>query len=152
MDNKIRLNKFISNSGVCSRRDADKYIKAGVVSVNNKVTTKMGEKISPNDIVKFNNSIIKSEKLKYLLLLAKLKKKLSYKKTHRMKCGLKNNTLSEVMRVCNKHLIPSVLCPWGESEYIHMFSTDETLSLYESGSTWSAIWSSHPSIIIQWSS
>ena len=50
-----------------------------------------------------------------------------------MKCGLKKNTLSEVMRVCNKHLIPSVLCPWGESEYIHMcgnISYDSVIQRY----------------------
>ena len=65
---KIRLNKFISNTGICSRRDADKFIEAGVVSVNGIGVTKMGFKVSTNDIVKFNNQQIKSENQQYLLL------------------------------------------------------------------------------------
>ena len=54
MNQKTRLNKYISNSGVCSRREADKYIKAGLVSVNNKVIIEMGFKVNENDIVKFS--------------------------------------------------------------------------------------------------
>ena len=64
----IRLNKYISNSGICSRREADKFIEAGVVSVNGKVITEMGYKIQKTDIVKFNDSTIKSQQHKYLLL------------------------------------------------------------------------------------
>ena len=64
----MRLNKYISNSGICSRREADKFIEAGIVSVNGKVITQMGFKVNRNDIIKFNDSIIKNQKLKYLLL------------------------------------------------------------------------------------
>jgi len=65
---KIRLNKFISNSGICSRREADKFIKAGVVSVNGFGVTEMGYKVGPHDIVKFNNQKICSENLRYVVL------------------------------------------------------------------------------------
>jgi 23S rRNA pseudouridine2605 synthase len=66
--NKIRLNKFISNTGICSRREADKFIEAGVVTVNGIGITEMGYKISPSDVVKFNGQKIKSESLRYILL------------------------------------------------------------------------------------
>ena len=65
---KIRLNKFISNSGICSRREADKFISLGLVKVNDKIITSMGYKVNINDIVKFNDSVIKAEKHKYLVL------------------------------------------------------------------------------------
>ena len=65
---KVRLNKFISNSGICSRREADKFIEAGVVTVNGIGVTQMGYRVSSNDIVKFNSQEIKSEKLQYVLL------------------------------------------------------------------------------------
>ena len=64
----IRLNKFIANSGVCSRREADIFIKAGVVTVNGKGVTKMGAKINENDIVKFNGETITTKKQIYILL------------------------------------------------------------------------------------
>lgn len=67
-EKKIRLNKFISNSGICSRREADKFIQAGIVTVNNVSITKMGFRISNTDVVKFNGQKIKSEKLTYVLL------------------------------------------------------------------------------------
>ena len=66
--NKIRLNKFISNSGICSRREADKFIKAGIITVNGMGVTEMGYKINTNDVVKFNNQEIKSESLRYVVL------------------------------------------------------------------------------------
>ena len=46
---KIRLNKFISNSGICSRREADKFISLGLVKVNDKIITSMGYKVDVND-------------------------------------------------------------------------------------------------------
>ena len=52
---KIRLNKFISNSGICSRRDADKFISLGLVKVNDKIITSMGYKVDISDIGKFND-------------------------------------------------------------------------------------------------
>ena len=59
------MNKYISNSGICSRREADKFIEAGVISVNGKVITEMGYKIQKT--VKFIDAIINNQH-KYLLL------------------------------------------------------------------------------------
>jgi len=67
-DGKIRLNKFIANAGICSRREADKFIEAGVVTVNGKGVTEMGFKISTTDEVKFNGQRLKSETPRYVLL------------------------------------------------------------------------------------
>ena len=68
IDGKIRLNKFISNAGICSRREADKFIQAGVVSVNGIGITEMGYRVNPTDVIKFNNQTLKSETLRYVLL------------------------------------------------------------------------------------
>ncbi len=64
----IRLNKFIANSGVCSRREADKYIADGLIKVNGKVVTEMGMKVSQSDDVRYNNKRLNPEKLVYVLL------------------------------------------------------------------------------------
>ena len=64
----MRLNKFIANTGICSRREADKFIEAGVVSVNGIGITEMGYRISPSDTVKFNGQTLRSENLRYVLL------------------------------------------------------------------------------------
>ena len=64
----MRINQFIAHSGISSRREADKLIVAGLVSVNGKVITEMGFRVLPTDVVKFNNESISSEKLQYLLL------------------------------------------------------------------------------------
>ncbi len=67
-DNGIRLNKYIANSGVCSRRDADIYIASGNVMVNGEVITEMGYKVKPDDLVKFDGSVITPQKKEYVLL------------------------------------------------------------------------------------
>ncbi len=67
-DGPIRLNKFIASAGVCSRREADEFIKAGVVSINGKIVTEMGTKVSRTDKVQFNNDTLSQEKLVYVLL------------------------------------------------------------------------------------
>ncbi len=64
----IRLNKYISNSGICSRREADVYIKAGSATVNGKIVNEMGYQVMPNDVVKFDGSLISPEKKRYVLL------------------------------------------------------------------------------------
>ncbi len=64
----IRLNKYIANSGMCSRRDADIYIAAGNVTVNGEVITEMGHKVKLADEVKFDGRRIKPEKPEYVLL------------------------------------------------------------------------------------
>jgi 23S rRNA pseudouridine2605 synthase len=64
----IRLNKYISNSGVSSRREADKYIASGNVTINGKVVTEMGFKVKPGDEVRFDGTSISPEEKKYILL------------------------------------------------------------------------------------
>ncbi|MBL4625614.1 MAG: rRNA pseudouridine synthase [Flavobacteriales bacterium] len=64
----VRLNKYIANSGVCSRREADKLIATGVVKINGKVVTEMGVKVSPGDVVHFGDDKVVKEKPMYLLL------------------------------------------------------------------------------------
>lgn len=64
----IRLNRFIANSGVCSRRDADEHIKNGLISVNGKVVTDMGTKVSYDDDVRFKNKKLSAEKKVYILM------------------------------------------------------------------------------------
>ena len=64
----IRLNKYIANSGICSRREADMYIQVGSVSVNGTVVSEMGFKVKPSDEVKFDGRKISPEAKKYVLL------------------------------------------------------------------------------------
>lgn len=63
-----RLNKYLAHAGIASRREADKLIAAGLVQVNGEVVTEMGHKVLPTDEIKFNKSVIKSEKKVYLVL------------------------------------------------------------------------------------
>ena len=65
----IRLNKFLSNAGVASRREADQLIELGLVSVNGVVVKELGLKIDPkNDVVKYDDAVLRPEKLRYFLL------------------------------------------------------------------------------------
>ncbi|SNR22992.1 pseudouridine synthase [Flavobacterium sp. ov086] len=65
---EIRLNKYISNSGVCSRRDADIYIQSGNVKVNGVPVTEMGYLVKLNDVVNFDGVVLTPEKKEYILL------------------------------------------------------------------------------------
>lgn len=65
---KIRLNKFIANSGVCSRREADELITMGLISVNGKTITELGYKVNPGDEVRHESKILRAEKPVYILL------------------------------------------------------------------------------------
>ncbi len=65
---EMRLNRFIANSGVCSRREADKYIVAGLVTVNGATVTQMGVKVKISDDVRFDGRKLNAEKKVYLLL------------------------------------------------------------------------------------
>ena len=66
---EVRLNKFIANSGVCSRREADTMIQAGVVTVNGEVVTELGTKVNVfNDVVKFNGETLRGEAKVYLVM------------------------------------------------------------------------------------
>ena len=67
-DGLIRLNKYLADSGVCSRREADKLIEAGVVSVNGVVVTQLGTKVKRDDKVTYGGQTLKRETLRYVLL------------------------------------------------------------------------------------
>ncbi|HTF82129.1 MAG TPA: pseudouridine synthase, partial [Cytophagales bacterium] len=66
--NGIRLNRYIANSGVCSRRDADLLISSGEITVNGNIVTEMGYIVQDNDVVKYSGRTLKREKLVYVLL------------------------------------------------------------------------------------
>ncbi len=65
---EIRLNKYVANSGMCSRREADVHIATGLVSVNGKIITEMGYKVKPGDEVRYDGARINPEKKAYVLL------------------------------------------------------------------------------------
>lgn len=64
----VRLNKFLANAGVCSRREADEFIQAGVVTVNGNVVTELGTKVLRTDEIKFHDQLVNLEKKVYVLL------------------------------------------------------------------------------------
>ena len=64
----IRLNKYIADSGVCSRREADELIRLGEVKVNGKTITEMGYQVNPTDTVKYGNRTLSREKMVYILM------------------------------------------------------------------------------------
>ena len=64
----VRLNKYLANAGICSRREADNYIGAGLIVVNGEVVTELGVKVQPTDDVRFNGERINPERKVYVLL------------------------------------------------------------------------------------
>ncbi|HLP04478.1 MAG TPA: pseudouridine synthase, partial [Paludibacter sp.] len=68
MTKPVRLNKFLANAGICSRREADEYIQAGVISVNGEIVTEMGVKVLPTDKIMFHDQTVRSERKVYILL------------------------------------------------------------------------------------
>ena len=67
-DNTMRLNKYLANAGICTRREADELIKTGLVEVNGVAVTEMGHKVKPEDVVKYAGERLKPEKPAYYLL------------------------------------------------------------------------------------
>ncbi len=67
-EEQLRLNKFIANSGLCSRREADELIEQGFITVNGEKITELGAKVNPDDDVRYKNKKLKSEKPVYILL------------------------------------------------------------------------------------
>jgi 23S rRNA pseudouridine2605 synthase len=67
-DKGVRLNRYIANAGVCSRRDAEQYITAGVISINGKIVTELATKVYYGDVVKFNGAPLMPERKTYILL------------------------------------------------------------------------------------
>ncbi len=67
-DGSTRLNRYIANAGICSRREADELITGGLISVNGEAVTEMGFKVRPGDIVKYGKRVLNPEKMVYILL------------------------------------------------------------------------------------
>jgi 23S rRNA pseudouridine2605 synthase len=67
-DGAIRLNRFIANAGICSRREADELIEAGVIAINGQVVTELGTKVLPGDEVRFHDRVLRTERMVYVLL------------------------------------------------------------------------------------
>ncbi|HBS87698.1 MAG: hypothetical protein A2W91_15655 [Bacteroidetes bacterium GWF2_38_335] len=67
-DEGIRLNKYIANAGYCSRREADTFITAGVISINGEVVSELGSKVQPGDVVKFDGREMREERKVYIVL------------------------------------------------------------------------------------
>lgn len=65
---QVRLNKFMANAGICSRREADEYIQQGLIKVNGNVVTELGTKISPVDVVEFKDEVVTLQSKCYILL------------------------------------------------------------------------------------
>ncbi|HKL40321.1 MAG TPA: pseudouridine synthase [Cryomorphaceae bacterium] len=98
-DNRIRLNKYISNSGVCNRREADELIASGMVEVNGKTITEMGFKVNPGDEVKYAGERLTREKPVYVLM----NKPKDFVTTMRDYKG--SNTVKQLMRGVGTHSI-----------------------------------------------
>lgn len=97
----IRLNKYISNSGVCSRREADVLISEGKIKINNQVVTALGTKVNKEDIVIYNGKILKAENHKYILINKPKNCITTVKDTHERK------TVMDIIEgVCDEHLYP----------------------------------------------
>jgi 23S rRNA pseudouridine2605 synthase len=65
---EIRLNKYIANAGLCSRREADEFIASGQITVNGETIIEMGYKVQPNDVIKYGRKVLSRQKLTYVLL------------------------------------------------------------------------------------
>ncbi len=65
---EIRLNKYLANAGICSRREADDFIQAGVITVNGVVVDTLGAKVKPTDVIKFHDQPVRRERKVYILL------------------------------------------------------------------------------------
>lgn len=97
----IRLNKYISNSGVCSRREADVLISKGKIKINNQVVTALGTKVNKEDIVIYNGKILKAENHKYILINKPKNCITTVKDTHERK-----TVMDIIQGVCDERLYP----------------------------------------------
>ncbi len=100
-DKSTRLNKYIANAGICSRREADMLIQAGNVSVNGIIITELGTKVMPEDRVAFDGKVIKNEKKVYILLNKPKDYITTSEDTHNRK-----TVLSLVAEACNERIYP----------------------------------------------
>lgn len=100
-DDKIRLNRFIANSGVCSRREADAIIADGKIRVNGEVVTEMGHKVSRKDKVQYEGRVLKAEALQYVLLNKPNDFITTMKDTHD-----RNTVMKLVKNACEERIYP----------------------------------------------
>ena len=108
MENQlVRLNKYVSNSGLCTRREADDYITSGRVYVNNKLVIKLGSKVSIDDEVKVDGKIIFPYDFQYLLLNKPMK--ISVKGTSTLSKGVFTKTMPIEFETTQKLNLSSVL-------------------------------------------
>ena len=97
----IRINKYIADAGVCSRREADLLISAGKIFLNGKVITELGTKISDKDTVTYNGKVLKAERLKYLLVNKPKNYITTVKDTHERK-----TVIDLIEGACKERLYP----------------------------------------------
>jgi 23S rRNA pseudouridine2605 synthase len=97
----IRLNKFIANSGICSRREADELIKAGVIKVNGEVVSALGSKVMPGDKVQYGDQTLNNEKKRYLLLNKQKGYVTTTKDPH-----AKNTVMELIAGACKERIYP----------------------------------------------
>lgn len=121
-DGSMRLNQFLAHAGICSRREADQLIEAGVVQVNGKAVTQMGCRVMETDIVKFNGRTLKTDKKRYLLL----------NKSRNYSCRLddywKKDSVFELIKgSCKEKVLPVNKLTKTQSGLI-LFTNDEKLS------------------------
>jgi 23S rRNA pseudouridine2605 synthase len=95
------LNKFIANSGICSRREADELIKAGVIKVNGEVVTALGTKVMPGDKVVYGDQALNNEKKRYLLLNKQKGYVTTTKDPH-----AKNTVMELIAGACKERIYP----------------------------------------------
>ena len=120
-EESIRLNKYLSNAGICSRREADDNIKMGLVHVNGKVITQMGFKVAPKDEVKFDGSRIQKTASLYLLL-NKPKGFIATSQT-----GVIKKSVQELIRSVAKTKIPPIGDMGRPMTGLLLFTNDEIL-------------------------
>ena len=118
----MRLNQFLAHAGICSRREADKLIEAGVVKVNGESITQMGYRVQETDIVKFNGRTLKSDKKRYLLL----NKPRNY--SSRLDDFGKKNSVFELIKGLSKEKILPVGRLNKNTSGLLLFTNDEKLS------------------------
>lgn len=97
----IRLNKYIANAGLCSRREADTMIENGLVSVNGNIVTQLGTKISRNDVVKYGGETLRKERPVYILLNKPKDYITTVKDTHERK-----TVLELIKNACKERVYP----------------------------------------------
>lgn len=97
----IRLNKYIANAGICSRREADDLIKAGVIKVNGEVVTTLGAKVLPGDKVQYADQTLSNERKQYLLLNKQKGYVTTTKDPH-----AKNTVMDLIAGACKERIYP----------------------------------------------